>query len=298
MKLLQLLSCILIIAVCSCKDDSCIICDGDSDFALIDFEPAWSPDGQTIAYIHEDVAIGKTGIYLIDTNGTNKRLVYSGVRAYSPAWSPNGEWIAFSDAKKIHKIRVIGDSLTQLTFAGDEYNPVWSPDAQWIAYTFSAPNDTSTSGIWIMRPSGFGTDSRKVGLAGFPTWHPNSQIVLGVRGANSSSIWTRFIKFFPFGYATAETVDVIRGNENYYPRYSPDGMRITFQSTFPGSHPQVWIINSDGADARQLTSTQGYSPAWSPDGQLIVYTDSRGNNGRLWTMKSDGSIKRQLTYGD
>ncbi|MGB7062037.1 MAG: hypothetical protein WBF13_06750 [Candidatus Zixiibacteriota bacterium] len=47
---------------------------------------------------------------------------------------------------------------------------------------------------------------------------------------------------------------------------------------------------------KQLASAGADYPAWSPDGEEIVYTDVRGEYGRLFIMKADGSDKRQLTF--
>ncbi len=81
---------VLLVMIGGCKDEKivgidppCIDCP--FDFRLTDFEPAWSPDGKTIAYVHGDTADGKTGIYLIDTFGMNKKMFYASGRAYSPA---------------------------------------------------------------------------------------------------------------------------------------------------------------------------------------------------------------------
>jgi TolB protein len=82
---------------------------------------------------------------------------------------------------------------------------------------------------------------------------------------------------------------------DFYPRFSPDGTKITFTSQPEGDFPQIWVINSDGTNARQLTTTQGYTSDWSPDGEWIVYTDTRAVSGRLWIMRKDGTDKRQLT---
>ena len=66
----------------------------------------------------------------------------------------------------------------------------------------------------------------------------------------------------------------------------------------------IWIMNADGTNARNLTAelpfelTRG-EPAWSPDGQWIAFTASRGTagpgRGSIWIMRADGSEKRQLT---
>lgn len=130
----------------------CIDCP--FDFRLTDFEPAWSPDGSTIAYVHGDTVSSLTGIWLTDTSGTNKQIIYASARAYSPSWSPDGQWIAFSDGGDIYKIKLNGDSLTQLTDNGSNFFPAWSPDGQWIAYDSNNESNNGMNSIWIMNTNG------------------------------------------------------------------------------------------------------------------------------------------------
>jgi uncharacterized protein YjdB len=66
----------------------------------------------------------------------------------------------------------------------------------------------------------------------------------------------------------------------------------------------IWLMNSDGTSARNLTAdlpaelARG-EPAWSPDGQWIAFTSSRGTagpgRGSIWIMSADGTQKRELT---
>jgi len=82
--------------------------------------------------------------------------------------------------------------------------------------------------------------------------------------------------------------------------------RIAFSKDSTG---EIWTIKADGSDPRLLASpSDGNSfdtePAWSPQAQLIVFTEY-SNNGpaRLWLVNADGTNRRQLfsegpAYGD
>jgi len=67
-----------------------------------------------------------------------------------------------------------------------------------------------------------------------------------------------------------------------YPAYSPDGRRIVFLSDRSGVF-QVWIMDADGHDQRQLTfdaAPKDQVPDWSPVGSKIAYVASpRGGPG-------------------
>jgi Tol biopolymer transport system component len=93
------------------------------------------------------------------------------------------------------------------------------------------------------------------------------------------------------------------GGDSRDPHWSPDGSKIVFscQREMPNPFPQIWVMNSDGTNLRQLTTDGGTSPAWSPDGKRIVYvrynwTEYSSKQGQLWIMDADGSNKRQLTF--
>lgn len=60
---------------------------------------------------------------------------------------------------------------------------------------------------------------------------------------------------------------------NSHPRFSPDGKKLVFQSTRSGI-PQLWIIPTDGGEARQITTFKhgATSPEWSADGNDIFFS--------------------------
>ena len=79
------------------------------------------------------------------------------------------------------------------------------------------------------------------------------------------------------------------------PRFSPDGKRIAFTAD-RGGGDNIWIMNRDGSDKRQLTNESFRllnQPSWSPDGQYIVakkhFTTGRSlGTGEVWLYHVSG----------
>ncbi|HSL43715.1 MAG TPA: DPP IV N-terminal domain-containing protein [Anaerolineales bacterium] len=105
-----------------------------------DYQPAWSPDGQTIAFVSE--RDDNHHIYLMDSDGKNqRRLTKSNMTELEPAWSPDGTMIAFVSSEgmlrsNIYVVNSDGTDLHPLTSetVGYNENPVWSPDGTLIAF--------------------------------------------------------------------------------------------------------------------------------------------------------------------
>ncbi len=84
-----------------------------------------------------------------------------------------------------------------------------------------------------------------------------------------------------------------------FPDYSPHGGRIVFDGQVTGNpNDELFVMNSDGSDLRQLTSGAGNNdwPAWSPDGRRIAFISDRTGIEQVFTMRADGARQTQLTF--
>jgi len=81
---------------------------------------------------------------------------------------------------------------------------------------------------------------------------------------------------------------------------TPSGLlteKIVYESNESGNF-DIWIMNTDGSDKRQLTTTpdDDRSPQLSPDGTKIAFSTTRSGNEELWVMDVDSENLRQLTH--
>ncbi|HEV2350555.1 MAG TPA: PDZ domain-containing protein [Terriglobia bacterium] len=116
--------------------------------AVADRDPAWSPDGKSIAYFSDES--GEYALHITGQDGLGAaRKIDLGEPPsffYSPAWSPDSRKIAYSD-KRLNLWYVDLDHPTPVKVDTDlfdsplhEFDTVWSPDNRWLAYTKQLTN--------------------------------------------------------------------------------------------------------------------------------------------------------------
>ena len=79
-----------------------------------------------------------------------------------------------------------------------------------------------------------------------------------------------------------------------------ESSQLTFSSDRDGDH-DVYVMNSDGTEVRQLTNEDGFAiaPVWSPDGSAIAYTvqDAARPRSAIWTVPPSGGEAMLLVEG-
>ncbi len=110
--------------------------------AVADRDPAWSPDGNSIAWFSDESGEYQLVIRSQDGLSTVRRIDLGQASFfYMPVWSPDSRKIAFSDKRlNLWTLDVAGGKpvkvdTTTYDAGPDAFRPVWSPDSQFVAYT-------------------------------------------------------------------------------------------------------------------------------------------------------------------
>jgi len=112
--------------------------------SVVERDPAWSPDGKSIAYFSDES--GEYALHIRDQSGFGDvRKIDLGRPAtfyYSPTWSPDSKKIAYTDKRLNFWYVDLGEKKTPVRLDTDMYTDpahqlqlAWSPDSRWIGYT-------------------------------------------------------------------------------------------------------------------------------------------------------------------
>ncbi len=218
--------------------------------------PAWSPDGQVLAYAatpDSDLHGGNWDIWVAQADGgtpVNRTADHTGDDRY-PSWSPDGNQIAFWSSREgggFFVMPAIGGMPRHVAATANLASaltilvaPQWSPDGTELAVV--AYDDGAYAEIVKL---GAGT-SRRVPLS-----------------------------------AEVAALDL---------SWSPDGRFLAYIDAIDltAQVAQLWLVNVVTGDARSLTEGQSanWSPHWSADSRTLYFVSNRAGTMDLWQLRLD-----------
>ena len=236
--------------------------------------PAWSPDGQQIAFEQD------SAIYTINVNGSGTKRLTGGTQ---PSWSPDGSMIAFATRSGISVIRA--DGTQELELVGGNFDPSvtdpiglgkpsWSPDGARIAFEHYGNGDLPGQ-IYVMSSRGR-TPRRLTAPYGMqfaesdPSWSADGSRVLfwsygyGVAFADPSLVTVNSVyQNFPFSaYGTRPDQSSSSGAILFTGYGDPlNGGSGSFS---------LYVMTSSGTGIHRLID-QARQGTYSPDGARIAF---------------------------
>jgi len=245
-------------------------------------------------------------VCIMNADGTSfKRLTTDDSRQHFYAsLAPDGRSVVYSafyeaNNHEIYELNLNDDRVDRLTNSlGDETAPEISPDGSRITFARIPPNKDQYQ-IILMDRNGKSMGNIP-GISGWdPTWSPDGNSIL-FASDRSNPVQLYTVKVESKKLQKISNLPAIRGRSDW----SSDGSFIVTYSGEPWNR-EVYIMNADGSNTRQLTPTGGNSqgPSISPDGKWVTFTayfDNYGddNGCEIYIIRVDGTDLRRLTNND
>ena len=247
---------------------------------------------------------GNSQIYMMNPGGSQQvRLTDHPAPNFQPVCSPTGEEILFVSTRTgNHDLYIMrADGKGERPVFPEEpafrKNPVWSPDGKKFAYAqidFDAKRTTiytaKTDGTLINRI----VEIENTGI-GEPVWSPDGTeiafVVLGEIFWSSHQI--RFINL--------ETNKQETFLPDHFPRMSQPAWSLVHNKIAFTWHNReiaqsIFIANRDGSELQPIVDVLSVSPAWSPSGNELLYTEIIGNKTQIFKINVITREITQLTH--
>ena len=144
--------------------------------AVADRDPAWSPDGQRLAWLSDES--GEYALHVRDQGGLGEVKKIDLGRPpsffYSPRFSPDGKKVALADKRLnvwIVDLEKASPPVKADTGSQEEIpEPVWSPDSRWLAYTKVLPSQFAAVFVYSLETGRAVQVTDGMSDARFPAW--------------------------------------------------------------------------------------------------------------------------------
>jgi Tol biopolymer transport system component/DNA-binding winged helix-turn-helix (wHTH) protein len=226
------------------------------------------------------------------------------------SFSPDGIQVTFTltdDSKLgngLYTALVGGDTLLQLTDDPRDCCSAWSPDGQAVAFSRNSEEEFT---IYTVSPLGgtprklYARSRRKfyyysTNRGQLLAWSPDGKLVAfsEANGEGRSAITLLSLADHSTRHLTSPPVE----HFDSQPAFSPDGKTMAFVRTSgPGAVDDLFQVPIEGGVPRRLTfdNREIYGPpAWTEDGQDLIFSSARAGLQRLWRLPAAGGDPRSV----
>lgn len=226
--------------------------------------PAWSPDGDSLAYVSFESR--SAGIYVQKIRTAERRRVSgrAGVNN-APAWSPDGQRLALTLSSAggnldVHVLELASGTLTRVTdHPAIDTEPVWSPDGSMLYFTSDRAGGPQ---IYRVAPAA-GARAQRVTFSGNynarPRMSPDGSTLAHVTRVGGAYR----VAVLELGSGTVRVLS--KGSQDESPGYSPDGGTLIYAARERGQGVLA-TVSVDGLILQRLKADRGdvREPAWGP----------------------------------
>jgi eukaryotic-like serine/threonine-protein kinase len=233
--------------------------------------PHVCPGSQRIQ-VRLDLLVGPPGQIYSDPRNS-RRLLHACVlsrrkasRAGDQRWKKSDIWV----------YDLARDTLTRLTFSGNNLSPIWTPDGQRITYV-----DFEKAGVgdlYWTRADGTGSPLRLTETSNrkFPSsWHPSGKVLAFDQNTSGNNYGTSIVAIEgndKQGWKPGESKPLLTGPfAGWESSFSPDGRWLAYDSNETGDY-EIYVRPFPGPGGKwQISTGGGRYPKWSRTTKELFY---------------------------
>ena len=226
--------------------------------------PAWSPDGQWVAYVSFESKRSAVYVQLVRTGERRQVSARAGING-APAWSPDAKKLALtlggsSGNPDIYVLDLATQNLTRITDdPAVDTEPTWTPDGRSLYFT-----SDRAGGPQIYRiPASPGEHPKRITFSGNYNARPRlspdgTQLAMVTLDGGNYRIAVQDL-------ASGSVRVLSHGHLDESPSFAPNGAMLMYAER-EGSLGSLATVSVDGLTGLRLKAQQGEvrEPAWGP----------------------------------
>jgi TolB protein len=234
----------------------------ESRFPLM--SPAWSPDGQWLAYVSFETKHSAVYVQLVRTGERRQVSARAGVNG-APEWSPDGRKLALTlggsgGNPDIYVLDLASQALTRITDdPAIDTEPEWTPDGRSLYFTSDRAGSPQIYLIGVQA----GARPKRITFGGNYNARPRvsadgSQLAMVTLDNGNYRIAVQDL--------SSGAVRVLsHGHLDESPSFAPNGATLIY-SEREADHGSLATVSTDGLTGLRLKASQGEvrEPAWGP----------------------------------
>ena len=269
--------------------------------------PNIAPDESYLIWDSErEGGFGDSDIYVSfkQADGTWGKAVNLGSEVNSAqadfsSWiTPDGKYLFFW--RSAEKTRADGSTYTDSDKYWVSTEVIEKARAKHLSETLaSMPNPIAygSNGICLSSTDGSSKVRLTNGDHGYPAWSPDGKQLAYYGYYDGRKTWS--IHTVNRDGTNNKRITHVKNKWDNMPTWSPDGSKIVFAREYAGEdgawQHELWIMNADGTEERQLKALRGGGPCFLPDGRLLYHSEYSDKESEITIADLDGQNMIHLT---
>jgi TolB protein len=224
--------------------------------------PAWSPDGQNLAYVSFESKASAIYVQTLKTGERSRVSARAGING-APSWSPDGGTLALTLSRKdgdVYTLKLSSQTLTRMTFdPGIDTEPTWSSDGRKLYFMSDRAGGPQIYEVDVEQPN----RATRVTFDGTynarPRLSPDGKQLAVVHLDNGN------FRIAIFDLQTKGMQVLSPGRQDESPSFAPNGATLIYATQDRG-RGVLATVSVDGRVQQKLAASTGdvREPVWSP----------------------------------